>query len=76
VLERWPDHMVKPNKTHRTNSIHRQQVRSHIAPALGRVKLVGLRKAHIDRALNLGIRGMSRTALFLLVLALAAVGRH
>src|SRR5919199_1458834 len=48
-LERWLDYVVKPGKTHRTYTTHRQQVRSHIVPALGRVKLDALRKAHVDR---------------------------
>ncbi len=48
-LERWLEDVVKPNKTHRTYTTHRQQVRSHIVPAIGRVKLDALRKAHIDR---------------------------
>ena len=48
-LERWLEDVVRPNKTHRTYATHRQQVRSHITPALGRVKLEALRKAHIDR---------------------------
>lgn len=41
--------MVRPNKTHRTHATHRQQVRSHIIPAIGRIKLDTLRKAHVDR---------------------------
>ena len=48
-LERWLEHVVKPGKTHRTYTTHRQQVRSHIVPALGRVKLEALRKAQVDR---------------------------
>ena len=48
-LERWLEDVVKPNKSHRTYTTHRQQVRSHITPALGRVKLEALHKAHIDR---------------------------
>ena len=48
-LERWLEDAVKPGKAHRTYATHRQQVRSHIAPALGRVKLEALRKAHVDR---------------------------
>jgi integrase len=48
-LERWLEDVVKPSKAHRTYATHRQQVRSHIAPALGRVKLEALRKAHVDR---------------------------
>ncbi len=48
-LERWLEDVVKPNKTHRTYATHRQQVLSHIIPALGRVKLETLRKAHVDR---------------------------
>src|SRR5215207_5211880 len=46
-LERWLEDVVKPNKTHRTYATHRQQVRSHIILALGRVKLEALRKAHV-----------------------------
>jgi integrase len=45
----WLEDVVKPNKTHRTYATHRQQIRSHIAPALGRIKLDSLRKTHIDR---------------------------
>src|SRR5918993_5164443 len=48
-LERWLEDVVKPGKGHRTYATHRQQVRSHIAPAIGRVKLEALRKVHIDR---------------------------
>jgi integrase len=48
-LERWLEDVVKPNKTHRTYATHHQQVLSHIIPALGRVKLEALRKAHVDR---------------------------
>ena len=48
-MERWLQDVVRPNKTHRTYSTHRQQISSHIIPALGRVKLEALRKAHIDR---------------------------
>lgn len=48
-LERWLEDVVKPNKTHRTYSTHRQQIQTHIIPALGRVKLEALRKAHVDR---------------------------
>src|SRR5215207_81961 len=48
-LERWLGDVVKPSKTHRTFATHRQQVRSHIVPALGRVKLEALRKAQVDR---------------------------
>src|SRR5215211_1762838 len=51
-LERWLEGVVKPSKTHRTYATHLQQVRSHITPALGRVKLEALRKAHIDRLYN------------------------
>src|SRR5215218_2937295 len=45
----WLEDVVKPNKSHRTYATHRQQVRSHIAPALGWIKLEALRKAHVDR---------------------------
>src|SRR3954452_6157550 len=48
-LERWLGDVVRPNKGHRTYSTHRQQVQSHIAPAIGRVRLEALRKVHIDR---------------------------
>jgi integrase len=48
-LERWLEDVVKPGKGHRTYATHRQQIRSHIAPAIGRVKLEALRKVHIDR---------------------------
>ena len=48
-LERWLEDVVKPNKTHRTYSTHRQQVLTHVVPAIGRVKLKELRKAHVDR---------------------------
>ncbi len=48
-LARWLEDVVKPGKSHRTYSTHRQQVRSHIVPAIGRVKLEALRKAHVDR---------------------------
>jgi integrase len=48
-LERWLDDVVKPSASHRTYSTHAQQVRTHIAPTLGRIKLKNLRKAHIDR---------------------------
>src|SRR5215211_2128980 len=48
-LERWLEDVVKPGKGHRTYATHRQQVRSHVAPAIGRIKLEALRKAHVDR---------------------------
>src|SRR5215210_9337825 len=55
-LERWLEDVVKPGKAHRTYATHRQQVRSHIAPALGRVKLEALRKAHVDRLYTILLR--------------------
>ncbi len=48
-LERWLDDVVKPSASHRTYSTHAQQVRTHVVPTLGRVKIRDLRKAHIDR---------------------------
>jgi integrase len=48
-LERWLEDVVKPSASHRTYSTNAQQVRDHIAPTLGRIKLKDLRKAHIDR---------------------------
>ena len=48
-FERWLEDVVKPSASHRTYSTNAQQVRTHIAPTLGRIKLKGLRKAHIDR---------------------------
>jgi len=48
-LERWLEDVVKPGKAQRTYATHRQQIRSHIAPVLGRVKLEALRKVHVDR---------------------------
>src|SRR5215210_4121554 len=48
-LERWLEDVVKPSASHRTYSTNAQQVRTHIAPTLGRIKLKELRKAHIDR---------------------------
>src|SRR5215211_895000 len=48
-LQRWLDDVVKPSASHRTHSAHAQQVRTHIAPTLGRIKLKNLRKTHIDR---------------------------
>lgn len=48
-LERWLRDVVEPNTAHRTYAAHRQQVRSHIIPSLGRVKLDALRKHHVDR---------------------------
>src|SRR5215210_1331076 len=47
-LERWLEEVVRPNKAHRTYSTNRQQIRPHLIPALGRIKLELLRKAHID----------------------------
>jgi integrase len=47
-LERWLEDVVRLNKAHRTYSTNSQQVRSHLIPALGRIKLELLRKAHID----------------------------
>ena len=47
-LTRWLADVVKPNKTHRTYSTHKQQVNSHVIPTLGRVKLEALRKTHVD----------------------------
>ena len=48
-LEQWLEDVVKPSASHRTYSTNAQQVRTHIAPTLGRIKLKGLRKAQIDR---------------------------
>jgi integrase len=48
-LERWLEDVVKPSASHRTYSTHAQQVRTHVVPPLGRIKLKHLRKAHIDR---------------------------
>lgn len=48
-LRLWLEDVVKPNKGHRTYATHRQQVETHIAPILGRLKLKDLRKVHIDR---------------------------
>jgi integrase len=48
-LEQYLHDVVKPSASHRTYSTHAQQIRSHIAPTLGRIKLKNLRKAHIDR---------------------------
>jgi integrase len=48
-LERWLEDVVEPSASHRTYSTNAQQVRDHIAPTLGRIKLKDLRKAHIDR---------------------------
>src|SRR5215204_4987696 len=48
-LERWLDDVVKPSASHRTYSTNAQQVRDHIGPTLGRIKLKDLRKSHIDR---------------------------
>ena len=48
-LEQWLADVVKPSASHRTYSTNAQQVRDHIAPTLGRIKLKELRKAHIDR---------------------------
>src|SRR5215208_393149 len=48
-LERWLEDVLKPSASHRTYSTNAQQVRDHIAPTLGRIKLRELRKAHIDR---------------------------
>jgi integrase len=48
-LEQWLEDVVKPSASHRTYSTNAQQVRTHVAPTLGRIKLKGLRKAHIDR---------------------------
>jgi integrase len=48
-LERWLEDVVKPSASHRTYATNAQQVRDHIAPTLGRIKLKDLRKSHIDR---------------------------
>ena len=48
-MERWLADVIQPNKAHRTYATNRQQVRTHIIPSIGRVKLEGLRKAHVDR---------------------------
>src|SRR5215217_5206993 len=48
-LEQWLEDVVKPSASHRTYSTNAQQVRTHIAPTLGRIKLKSLRKAHLDR---------------------------
>jgi integrase len=48
-LEQWLEDVVKPSASHRTYSTNAQQVRDHIAPTLGRIKLKELRKTHIDK---------------------------
>ena len=48
-LECWLEEVVKSSASHRTYSTNAQQVRDHIAPTLGRIKLKNLRKSHIDR---------------------------
>jgi integrase len=48
-LRQWLEDVVKPSASHRTYSTNAQQVRTHIAPTLGRIKLKELRKSHIDR---------------------------
>src|SRR5215217_5771158 len=45
----WLEDVVKLSSSHRTYSTHAQEVHDHVAPTLGRIKLRGLRKAHIDR---------------------------
>jgi lysyl-tRNA synthetase class I len=47
-LGRWLDDVVKPSASHRTFSTNAQQVRTHLFPTVGRIKLKGLRKAQID----------------------------
>ena len=47
-LEQYLHDVVKPSASHRTYSTHAQQIRTHITPTLGRIKLKYLRKAHID----------------------------
>ena len=56
-LERWLADVVRPNKAHRTYATHRQQVRSHIIPSLGRIKLEALRKSHVDGLYSGLLRG-------------------
>src|SRR4028119_2278295 len=56
-LEQWLAHVVRPNKAHRTYATHRQQVRSHIIPSLGRIKLEALRKSHVDGLYSGLLRG-------------------
>ena len=48
-LEYWLNDVVQPSASHRTYATLAQQIRSHVVPTLGRVKLKDLRKAHIDR---------------------------
>ena len=48
-FECWLEEVVKSSSSHRTYSTDAQQVRDHIAPTLGRIKLKNLRKSHIDR---------------------------
>ncbi len=48
-LERWLEDVVRPSASHRTYAAHLQQVRSHLAPTLGRLRLKDLRKVHVDR---------------------------
>src|SRR5215211_206403 len=48
-LTRWLEDVVKPSASHRTYSTNAQQVRTHIAPTLGLIKLKGLRKVNIDQ---------------------------
>ena len=48
-LERWLKDVVKPSASHRTYSTNAQQIRDHMVPTLGRIKLKNLRKVHVDR---------------------------
>jgi integrase len=56
-LARWLEDRVKPSASHRTYAAHRQQVRSHVTPAIGRIKLDALRKAQVDRLYAVLLRG-------------------
>lgn len=62
-LERWLKNSVKDNVAHRTFHNYRSQVRLHITPVLGRVKLKSLSPAHIQglyrRKLDSGLSSSS-----------------
>lgn len=48
-LERWLEDVVRLSASHRTYAAHRQQVRSHISPTMGRLRIKDIRKVHVDR---------------------------
>ena len=61
-LEYWLREYVAPRRRTRTVDDYRRQVRVHIAPALGAMKLAGVRPHHLREFLNRKDKNLSRSS--------------